>query len=155
MARARVLIVEDERQTVDELRDHLELHGYETEVALTVPVSVSIVEERMMDLAIIGEDVHEVSGLDILNKLKELAPGLKILMMTAQKSKRYQASLVRSGAQGVLTQPLDKLESLKLIKGVLKRPEVRVKKRKRVKVKVKKKVRVRAKAKKRSKVKKR
>lgn len=133
MAIARILIIEDERQTVDELRDHLESYGYETEVALTVPVGVSVIEERKMDLVIIGEDVHEISGLDILNKLKELTTGLKTVIMTPQKSKRYQASLLKSGAQGVLTQPLDKAASLKLIENILKKPVLTVARRKRVK----------------------
>lgn len=151
MARARILIVEDERQTVDELRDHLELHGYETEVALTVPISLSIVEERKMDLAVVGEELQGVSGLDILHKLKELSPSLKVVLMTAQKSKRYQASLVKSGAEGVLTQPLDRDSALKLVDEALARPEPEAVRRKRPPAasKIKKaKARPRAKAKK-------
>ncbi len=143
MAKARILIIEDVRQTVDELRDHLELYGYETEVALTAPVGVSVVEQRQMDLAVVGENVHEISGLDILNKLRELAPELNIVLITAQKSKRYQASLLKSGAQGVLVQPLDKAESLALVEGVLKRSAKPARKRKRA-VRIKKKAKAKA-----------
>ncbi len=120
MAVTRIVIVEDERLTVDELRDHLELYGYETEVALTAPVGFGIIGERKMDVAIIGEDVREVSGLDILGKLRAIDPELKIVLMTDQKSKRYQATLLKSGAQGVLTQPLDKAAALAVIESVLK-----------------------------------
>ncbi|MCQ4574032.1 MAG: response regulator [Candidatus Brocadiales bacterium] len=145
MAVTRILIIEDERQTVDELRDNLEFYGYETEVALAVPVGFSIVEERKMDLAVVGEEVHEVSGLDILKKLKELDPDIKVVMITSQRSKRHQASLLRSGAHGVLTQPLEKESSLKLIEGVVKTPLVPKKKKKKkaskkIRPKVKKKV---------------
>ena len=153
MAIARILIIEDERQTVDELRDHLESYGYETEVALTAPVGVSVQEERKMDLVVIGEDVHETSGLDILSKLKELAPGLKAVLMTSQKSKRYQASLLKLGAQGVLTQPLDKPTSLKLIEGVLKGPVSAGKKRSRIHARKKTNINPRARAAARSKAK--
>lgn len=153
MAIARILIIEDERQTVDELRDHLESYGYETEVALTAPVGVSVLEERKMDLVVIGEDVHEISGLDILSKLKELAPGLKAVLMTSQKSKRYQASLLKFGARGVLTQPLDKTASLILIEGVLKGPVSAGKKRSRIHAKKKTNINPRARAAARSKAK--
>lgn len=160
MTTTRILIIEDERQTVDELRDNLELYGYETEVALTVPVGFSIVEQRKMDLAVIGEEVHEVSGLDILKKLKELDAEIRVVMITSQRSKRYQASLLKSGAHGVLTQPLEKESSLKLIEGVVKTSLVPKRKKKKkagkkirpkVKKKVKKKVtkKVKKKAKKR------
>lgn len=160
MTTTRILIIEDERQTVDELRDNLELYGYETEVALTVPVGFSIVEQRKMDLAVVGEEVHEVSGLDILKKLKELDAEIRVVMITSQRSKRYQASLLKSGAHGVLTQPLEKESSLKLIEGVVKTSLVPKRKKKKkagkkirpkVKKKVKKKVtkKVKKKAKKR------
>lgn len=148
MATIRILIIEDERQTVDELRDHLELFGYETEVALTAPVGVSVVEERQMDLAIVGEEVHDVSGLDVLMKLKEIAPLMKVVMMTSQRSKRYHASLIRSGAQGVITQPLDKKLSLKVIGSIVKSPLLpRKRKRRRIKIKIKKKAGTKARTK--------
>lgn len=153
MAIARILIIEDERQTVDELRDHLESCGYETEVALTAPVGISVLEERKMDLVVIGENVHEISGLDILSKLKELSPGLKAVMMTPQRSKRYQASLLRSGARGVLTQPLDKTASLRMIEGVIKGPVSAGKKRSRVRARKKVRINLRARAASRSKAK--
>jgi DNA-binding response OmpR family regulator len=146
MAITRIVIVEDERQTVDELRDHLELYGYETEVALTVPVGVSIVEGRKMDIAIIGEDVREVSGLDILGKLRELDPDIKVVMMTGQKSKRYRSSLLKSGAQGVLAQPLDKAAALAVIEGVLKRSLSGARKRSKRTVRAKKTAKVKARA---------
>jgi len=146
MAVTRIVIVEDERQTVDELRDHLELYGYETEVALTAPVGISIVEGRKMDIAIIGEDVREVSGLDILGKLKELDPYIKVVMMTGQQSKRYRSSLLKSGAQGVLAQPLDKAASLAVIEGVLKRSLSGGKKKRKRTVQAKKTAKVKARA---------
>ena len=146
MAVTRIVIVEDERQTVDELRDHLELYGYETEVALTAPVGISIVEGRKMDIAIIGEDVREVSGLEILGKLKELDPDIKVVMMTGQKSKRYRSSLLKSGAQGVLAQPLDKAAALAVIEGVLKSPLSRGKRKRKRTVRAKKTAMVKSRA---------
>ncbi|MCP4366265.1 MAG: response regulator [Planctomycetes bacterium] len=146
MAVTRIVIVEDERQTVDELRDHLELYGYETEVALTASVGLGIIEERKMDVAIIGEDVREVSGLEILGKLRELDPDVKVVMMTGQKSKRYRSSLLKSGAQGVLGQPLDKASSLAVIEGVLKRSLSGGKKKRKRTVRAKKTAKVKARA---------
>ncbi|MDO8137694.1 MAG: response regulator [Candidatus Brocadiales bacterium] len=123
MARARILIIEDERQTVDELRDHLELHGFETEVALSGPVGTSVVEERKMDLAIIGTKVQDMEGLELLRRLKGLDPGLKAIIITDQKSKRYHASLVKAGAEGVISLPVNKDGALELIEEILKKPK--------------------------------
>ncbi|HHT9144334.1 MAG: hypothetical protein Q7J76_04725, partial [Candidatus Brocadiaceae bacterium] len=64
MPSARILIVEDERQTVDTLRDLFEQHGYETEVALNKQVALTILQERSMDIAIVSTSVQESSGPD-------------------------------------------------------------------------------------------
>jgi DNA-binding NtrC family response regulator len=99
-----------------------------------------------MDIAIIGEDVREVSGLDILGKLKELDPDIKVVMMTGQTSKRYRSSLLKSGAQGVLAQPLDKAAALAVIEGVLKRSLSGGKRKRKRAVRAKKTVKVKVRA---------
>ncbi len=66
MSITRILIIADVRETVDELRDFFESHGYETEVALSAKVSLAILEERRMDLAIIGFKVQDVPGTEVL-----------------------------------------------------------------------------------------
>ena len=65
MPSARILIVEDERQTVDTLRDLFEQHGYETEVALNKQVALTILQERSMDIAIVSTSVQEPLSGDI------------------------------------------------------------------------------------------
>lgn len=120
---ARILIAEDERQTVDELRDHLELYGLETEVALSAPLAISIIEERKMDLAIIGTRIHDTDGLEVLRRFRELDPGLSTIILTDIKSKRYRASLIKAGARAVLKKPVDKDNVLRLIHNILERPK--------------------------------
>ena len=71
MPSARILIVEDERQTVDELRDLFELYGYETEVALNKQVAITILQERSMDIAIVSTQVQGVPGTEILHEIKK------------------------------------------------------------------------------------
>ena len=66
MNATRILIIADAWETVDELRDFFELHGFETEVALNIKVALAILGERRMDLAIIGCKVQDLSGIEVL-----------------------------------------------------------------------------------------
>lgn len=119
MARARILILEENRQIVDELRDNLELGGFETEVALNSQVAFTILEERKMDLAIVEDNIQAV---DTLKKLHELSPELPIVFLSEQKSKRYQSSLLKAGASAILELPLDKDLVLKKVEEIVEKP---------------------------------
>lgn len=120
MPSARILIVEDERQTVDTLRDLFEHHGYETEVALTKHVALTILQERNMDIAIISTTVQEVSGIEILHDARKTNPTLPVIMISNLKSKRLESSSVKAGANVFILKPLDNAFILQTIENILK-----------------------------------
>ena len=119
MPSARILIVEDERQTVDTLRDLFEHHGYETEVALNKQVALTILQERSMDIAIVSTSVQESSGGDILHEIRKLNANMPIIMISDQKSKRIESSSIKAGAKKFFLKPLDYVFVLQTIENLL------------------------------------
>ncbi|MCR4318855.1 MAG: response regulator [Candidatus Brocadiaceae bacterium] len=119
MPSARILIVEDERQTVDTLRDMFEQHGYETEVALNKQVALTILQERCMDIAIVSTSVQDSSGGDILHEIRKLNAKMPIIMISGQKSKRIESSSIKAGAKIFLLKPLDYVLVLQTIENLL------------------------------------
>ena len=119
MPSARILIVEDERQTVDTLRDLFEQHGYETEVALNKQVALTILQERSMDIAIVSTSVQDSSGGDILHEIRKLNAKMPIIMISEQKSKRIESSSIKAGAKIFLLKPLDYVFVLQTIENLL------------------------------------
>ena len=119
MPSARILIVEDERQTVDTLRDMFEQHGYETEVALNKQVALTILQERCMDIAIVSTSVQDSSGGDILHEIRKLNAKMPIVMISEQKSKRVETSSIKAGAKIFLLKPLDYMFVLQTIDNLL------------------------------------
>lgn len=119
MPSARILIVEDERQTVDTLRDMFEQHGYETEVALNKQVALTILQERSMDIAIVSTSVQDSSGGDILHEIRKLNAKMPIVMISEQKSKRAESSSIKAGAKIFLLKPLDYVVVLQTIDNLL------------------------------------
>lgn len=107
MPSARILIVEDERQIVDTLRDLFEQHGYETEVALNKQVALNILQERNMDLLVISTSIQENQGIEVLQEIKKLNPGILVIMICDQKSKRIESSAIKAGANVFIVKPLE------------------------------------------------
>ena len=122
MPSARILIVEDERQTVDELRDLFELYGYETEVALNKHVAITILQERSMDIAIVSTSVQGVPGTEILREIKRYYATMPIIMISDQKLKRTEISSMKAGATVFLLKPLDRTTILRTIEDILIAP---------------------------------
>ena len=122
MPSARILIVEDERQTVDELRDLFELYGYETEVALNKQVAITILQERSMDIAIVSTLVQGVPGTEILHEIKKYYATMPIIMISDQKLKRAETSSLNEGATLLLLKPLNHTTILQTIEDILVAP---------------------------------
>lgn len=119
MPSARILIIEDERQTVDTLRDMFEQHGYETEVALNKQVALTILQERCMDIAILSTSVQASSDSDVLYEIRKLHANMPIIIISDQKSKRVESSSLKAGAKIFLLKPLDYLFVLQTVGNLL------------------------------------
>ncbi|MHC4182217.1 MAG: response regulator [Planctomycetota bacterium] len=116
---ARILIVADARETVDDLRDVFESNGYEAEVALNNKVASAILEERKMDLAIVGFKVQDISGIDILKSLRTIDPRIPIVLIHGGNSKRTKTLVKKAGAQGYIPNPIEGNSLLNTVKKVL------------------------------------
>ncbi len=115
----RILIVADVRETVDKLRDFFESNGYEAEVALNNKVASAILEERRMDLAIVGFKVQEIPGIEILKKLRTIDPLIPIVLIHGNNSKRTKTLIKKAGAQGYIPNPIESNLLLNTVKKVL------------------------------------
>ncbi len=119
MSITRIMIVADTRETVDELRDFFEENGYETEVALNSKVAFAILEERRMDLAIIGFVVQDVPGIEILENLRAMDPYIPVILIQGDNTKRVKALVKKAGAQGHIPEPIDKISFLQTVRKIL------------------------------------
>ncbi len=116
---ARILIVADVRETVDNLRDFFESNGYEAEVALNNKVASTILGERKMDLAIVGFKVQDISGIDILKSLRTIDPRIPVVLIHGGNSKYTKALVKKAGAQGYVPNPIEGNALLNTVKKVL------------------------------------
>jgi DNA-binding NtrC family response regulator len=115
----RLLLLEPDRQRVDEFRDVFEHHGFETEVALNRDVALAVLAERKMDVILIDADASDDGCGDLVEEFHLIDPGLAICVINGVKEKPKQRAIKRLGAQSYLSAPTDGDKALKAVSRVV------------------------------------
>ena len=110
----KVLVVDDERSHRQMLDAVLSEEGYEVWEADDGETAIAAVEERFYDLIMMDIRMNRVGGIEALGKIKEISPGIPIIIMTAYASVRTAIDALKKGAFDYLTKPLD-IDELKIL----------------------------------------
>ena len=113
---AKILIVDDDRDVLDSLRDIIELEtASEVEVAADIFSARQIADEFKPDLVLLDVQLGNTIGLSLIPPLKVRNPNAICIVMTAYRDAEYAATAVRNGADDYLFKPLDPDNLLSLI----------------------------------------
>ena len=112
--KTRILAVDDEASHLQMLDAVLSAEGYEIHKAGDGQEAMSLVEERFYDLILMDIRMRKVGGIEALKKIKEMSPGIPIIIMTAYASVDTAVDALKSGAYDYLTKPLD-IEELRIL----------------------------------------
>jgi DNA-binding NtrC family response regulator len=78
----RILLVDDEQIVGDRLRPWLEELGYEVEVFLDGKPALQRFEESPFDIVVTDIRMSEVDGIQVLDRVLELSPRTKVIVIT-------------------------------------------------------------------------
>ena len=101
-----VLIVEDERS----IRRTFELilkDRYLTESVASGAEAIAFCNKREADLVLLDIGLPDTSGINVLKQLKEISPGLPIVMVTAYGDTKLVVEAIRAGAYDYMVKPVD------------------------------------------------
>lgn len=102
----RVLIVDDQRTIRITTSQAVKAEGHEADTADSGRIALLKLQEERYDLVLL--DLHlegEADGLDTLTRLLKLAPGLPVVMCTANASIATAVEAMRRGAHDYLEKP--------------------------------------------------
>ena len=113
---AKILIVDDDRDILDSLKDIIELETTgEVEVAADIFSARQIADEFRPDLVLLDIQLGNTIGLGLIPPIKAQNPNAICIVMTAYRDAEYAATAVRNGADDYLFKPLDPESLLALI----------------------------------------
>ena len=99
----RVLVIEDEEKLRRVVQLQLRGSGYEVELAATAEEGLAAAERA--DLVLTDLRLPGMSGLDFLERMHALRPGLPVVMMTAFGSVETAVEAMKKGAADFLVKP--------------------------------------------------
>ncbi len=110
----KILVVDDEPSHRRMIEAVLDAEGYEIKQAGDGQAAIAAVEDRFYDLVIMDIRMPKVGGIEALKKIKEISPGIPVIIMTAYASVGTAVEALKSDAYDYLTKPLD-IEELKIL----------------------------------------
>ncbi len=122
-ARAKILVVDDEKSTIDALRMCLESENYEVVEAHTGEGAMLKARNANLDLILLDIMLPDVTGYEICNKLRKnpLTRHVPIIILTGMTGAGDKMAGLDLGADDYITKPFDLDELKKRIRIVLRR----------------------------------
>jgi two-component system response regulator HydG len=103
----RVLAVDDNEEFCQNITDILGLRGYEVVSAYNGLKALELVRHDNFDLVLMDVKMPIIDGVEIFKKLKEIAPDVPVIMVSAYTVEDLIREALREGAFGFLKKPLD------------------------------------------------
>lgn len=118
---SRILVVEDEEAIAQGLVLNLERKGHTIELARDGREALAKLRGQRYDLVVLDVRLPEVSGFDILQKLRADGDFTPILMLTARSQPDDVIFGLKMGADDYVVKPFDLAELLARVEGLLRR----------------------------------
>jgi DNA-binding response OmpR family regulator len=120
-AGARILIVEDDVSLGKFLSRALKLKLFSVEVSLDGEAAWEALQNSLYDLVILDLNLPRIDGLELLKRVRQTQPALRMLVLTARNRTEDLVSALEQGADDCLLKPFSFLELLARVRGLLRR----------------------------------
>ncbi|MCE2465402.1 MAG: response regulator transcription factor [Dehalococcoidia bacterium] len=116
----RVLVVEDDPNTLEIVELYLRRDGYEVLVAKDGMEGLALSEEQSPDLVILDLMLPKLHGMDLCQRLRQVK-NVPIIMLTAMVEEKDRLAGLEIGADDYVTKPFSPRELAARVKAVLRR----------------------------------
>lgn len=103
----KLVIIDDEMGIVDEVVDFFREEGFEVHAADTGKEGIECVRRVRPDILILDIKLPDMSGLDILRKMRELSPETRVIVNTGYVDQDIIDEAERLGRDAFLQKPFD------------------------------------------------
>ncbi|OGO19726.1 MAG: hypothetical protein A2Z14_00715 [Chloroflexi bacterium RBG_16_48_8] len=120
-----ILVADDNHEIRDFLEEALtKLGNYRVKSVGDGLSALSLVQELHPNLIITDQQMPNLSGVDLIRRLRRDYPYLPVILMTGESSEALAVSALRAGATDYLTKPFDPEHLLEIVQGCLNKAQV-------------------------------
>ena len=113
-ARARILVVDDERSMQEFLEICFRGQGYDVATAGDVDTALALIDADDYDVVLSDLQMPGRSGLDLLHAVRETSPETAVILITAFATTETAIAAMKEGAYDYVTKPF-KVDELRLV----------------------------------------
>lgn len=103
----RILVVDDDANLRESVRDNLELEGYEVVEAGTGAEAMKAVVTGFHDVILMDFNLPDATGIDVIRDIRKVNTESEILMLTAHASLDTALKAIRESVYDFLVKPVD------------------------------------------------
>ena len=111
----KILVVDDEQSIREIIRDFLTESGYQVTLAVDGLDALEKVQFELFDLYLIDIYMPRMTGLELLEKIKQIQPLAVVIISTGYSSIDVAVKAIRSGAFHYLTKPIQAEELINVV----------------------------------------
>ena len=117
----RVLVIEDEREILNQLSEALKKAGFIVDSAEDGEQGLYCAKEFPIDIAVIDLGLPKIDGMEIIRRVRKDGHNYPILILTARTSWQDRVEGLEAGADDYLDKPYHKEELLARLHALLRR----------------------------------
>ena len=124
-AKAKILIVDDEKNIVEAVKYNLEQEGFRTLIAHDGASALELARRDLPDLVLLDWMLPEVDGLEVCRLLKQepKTKSIPIIMLTVKSEETDKVLGLEMGADDYVTKPFSPRELVARVKAILRRAQ--------------------------------
>lgn len=102
-----ILVIDDERPILNLIRSFLDSRGLQCLTTTDPQEALELIEREQVDLVITDVHMEGLSGVDVLEKAKDIDPETLVILMTGQPTIDSAVRSLQANAYDYLTKPFD------------------------------------------------
>jgi CheY-like chemotaxis protein len=103
--RIRVLLVDDEPDLLSVLAEDLSEAGYDVTAVTSGAAAVAAARREKFDVAVTDVKMPGMDGVETMSRLRQIDPGLPVVVATGYVSEATRCDFVERGAAGLILKP--------------------------------------------------
>lgn len=101
-----ILCIEDEAVLAGNIKRYLDRRGYEVIVAGTAADGLQSLQAGEIDLVLLDINLPDMHGLDVLKRIRDTAPHVKVICVTGNGSVQVAVDAMKAGAFDYVAKPV-------------------------------------------------
>jgi two-component system nitrogen regulation response regulator NtrX len=103
-----ILIIDDEKEICESIKMILEYEGYNVNYSTSAVQGLKAIEENQISCLLLDIQMPDMSGFEVLKKVKESIPSLSVIIISAHGSVENAIKATRLGAFDFIEKPIDR-----------------------------------------------